>query len=54
LVGDLLLSIDGQLVHNVREVQHRLLSLNVGDQLAVVVIRGGATMDLTVTLADRG
>jgi S1-C subfamily serine protease len=54
LVGDLLLSIDGQLVHNVREVQHRLLSLNVGDRLAVVVIRGGATIDLTVTLADRG
>jgi S1-C subfamily serine protease len=54
LVGDLLLSIEGQLVHNVREVQHRLLSLNVGDALAVVVIRGGVTMDLTVTLADRG
>jgi S1-C subfamily serine protease len=54
LVGDLLLSIDGQLVHNVREVQHRLLSLNVGDRLAVVVIRGGATIDLSVTLADRG
>jgi S1-C subfamily serine protease len=54
LVGDLLLSVDGQLVHNVRAVQHRLLSLNVGDPLAVVVIRGGVTLDLTVTLADRG
>ncbi len=54
LVGDLLLSVDGQLVHNVQDVQHRLLRFKVGDPLAVVVIRAGATMELTVTLADRG
>ena len=53
-VGDLVLSVDGQSVHNVQDVQQRLLRFKVGDPLAVVVIRGGVTMDLTVTLADRG
>jgi S1-C subfamily serine protease len=54
LVGDLMLSVNGQLVHNVHDVQHRLLSLKVGDSIPVVVLRGGIKMDLTVILADRG
>jgi S1-C subfamily serine protease len=54
LVGDLVLSVNGQLVHNIQDVQHRLLRFKVGDPLAVVVIRGGVRVDLTVTLADRG
>src|SRR6202046_3800464 len=41
LVGDLIFSINGQLVHNVHDVQHKLASLKVGDPVAVVVIRGG-------------
>src|ERR1700761_4853267 len=53
LVGDLVLSVDGHLVHNVHDVQHRLASLKVGDSVAVVVIRGGVRIDLTVILADR-
>ena len=52
-VGDLVLSVDGRLVHNVHDVQHRLAVLKVGDPVAVVVIRGGVRIDLTVTLADR-
>jgi S1-C subfamily serine protease len=54
LVGDLVLSVDGHLVHNVHEVQHRLTNLKVGDPVAVAVIRGGVRIDLTVILADRG
>ena len=54
LVGDLMLSVNGHLVHNVHDVQHRLLSLKVGDSIPVVVLRGGVRMDLTVILADRG
>jgi S1-C subfamily serine protease len=54
LVGDLVLSVDGQLVHNVHDVQHRLAGLKVGSPVAVVVIRGGVRIDLTVILADRG
>jgi S1-C subfamily serine protease len=54
LVGDLLLSVDGQAVHNVHEVQHRLSSLKVGDPVVIGVVRGGVKMDLKVILADRG
>jgi S1-C subfamily serine protease len=53
-VGDLLLSVGGHPVHNVHDVQHRLASLKVGDPVAVVVIRGGVRIELTVILADRG
>jgi S1-C subfamily serine protease len=54
LVGDLLLSVNGQEVHNVHAVQHQISSLKVGDPVAVAVIRGGVKMDLKVILADRG
>ena len=54
LVGDLVVSVNGHLVHNVHDVQHQLLSLKVGDSIPVVVLRSGAKMDLTVILADRG
>jgi S1-C subfamily serine protease len=53
LVGDLVLSVDGQPVHNVHDVQHRLADLKVGDPVAVIVIRGGVRIDLAVILADR-
>ena len=54
LVGDLMLSVDGKLVHNVHGVQRQLSTLKVGDPVAVAVIRGGVKMDLKVILADRG
>ena len=54
LVGDLVLSVDGHLVHNVHDVQHRLAGLRVGSPVAVIVVRGGVRIDLTVILADRG
>jgi S1-C subfamily serine protease len=54
LVGDLMVSLDGQLVHNVHEVQHRLSGLKVGTPVAIVVLRGGVRMELTAILADRG
>src|SRR3984957_6165219 len=54
LVGDLMLSLNGDSVHDVHDVQHRLAGLKVGDPVAVIVIRGGVKIDLTVILADRG
>jgi S1-C subfamily serine protease len=54
LVGDLIFSVNGQLVHNVHGVQHLLSSLKVGDPVALAVIRGGVKVDLTATLGDRG
>ena len=53
LVGDLLLSIDGQPVQNIRDVQHQLSQRKVGESTAVVILRGGVKMDLRVVLADR-
>jgi S1-C subfamily serine protease len=53
-VGDLVLSVDGHLVDNVHDVQHRLAGLHVGDPVAAVILRGGVRIDLTVTLGDRG
>jgi S1-C subfamily serine protease len=54
LVGDVVLSVDGQPVHNVHDVQHRIAGLKIGSPVAVSVIRGGVKIDLTVVLADRG
>jgi S1-C subfamily serine protease len=54
LVGDLVLSVDGHVVHNVHDVQYRLAGLKVGSLVTVIVIRGGVRIELTVILADRG
>jgi S1-C subfamily serine protease len=54
LVGDLLLSVGGVPAQSVHQVQHQLAGFKVGDPLAIVVIRGGVRIELTVTLADRG
>ncbi len=54
MVGDLILSIGGEPIQGVREILHRLAGLRIGDTISLVVIRGGANVDLTVGIADRG
>ncbi len=54
LVGDLLVSLDGRSFESVREFLHRLTQLSVGQTVALVVIRGGNTVELTLTVGDRG
>jgi S1-C subfamily serine protease len=54
LVGDLIVSLNGNPVHDVRNALHRIARLSVGDSVSLVVIRGGARMELTLTVADRG
>jgi len=54
LVGDLIASLNGDPVNDVRDALHRVAGLNVGDSVALVVIRGGTRIDLTLTVADRG
>ncbi len=54
LVGDLIASLNGDPVHDVRDALHRIAGLSVGDSVSLVVIRGGARMELTLTVADRG
>ena len=54
LVGDLIVSLNGDPVHDVRDALHRIARLSVGDSISLVVIRGGARMELALTVADRG
>ena len=54
MVGDLILSVGGESVPGVREILNRLANLRIGDTISLVVIRGGAEVDLTVGIADRG
>jgi S1-C subfamily serine protease len=54
LVGDLIVSLNGDPVHDVRNALHRIARLSVGDSGSLMVIRGGARMELTLTVADRG
>ena len=54
LVGDLIVSLNGDPVHDVRNALHRIAKLSVGDSVSLVVIRGGARMELTLIVADRG
>jgi S1-C subfamily serine protease len=54
LVGDLVVSLNDNPVYSVREFLHRLASLRVGDSASLVVVRGGAKIDLTLHVGDRG
>jgi len=54
LVGDLIASLNGDPIHDVRDALHRIARLSVGDSVSLVVIRGGARMELTLPVADRG
>jgi S1-C subfamily serine protease len=54
LLGDLIVSLNGDPVHDVRDALHRIASLRVGDSVSLIVIRGGARIELTLVVADRG
>jgi S1-C subfamily serine protease len=38
----------------VHEVLHRIRALRIGDTISLSVFRGGARVDLTLSVADRG
>ncbi len=50
--GDLLLSIDGKDIDSMSDYNAALQGRSVGDQLAVVVLRGNRQLPLTLTLRD--
>jgi S1-C subfamily serine protease len=54
MVGDVIVSFNGEPVHGVREILHRLRASRIGDTISLAVLRGGAKLDLTVSVADRG
>jgi len=54
MVGDVIVSFNGEPVHGVREILHRIRASRIGDTISLAVLRGGAKLDLTVSVADRG
>lgn len=54
MVGDLIVSVNGEPVHSVREILRRLADARIGDKISLLVIRGGIRVELAVMVADRG
>lgn len=54
MVGDVIVSFNGEPVHGVREILHLIRASRIGDTISLAVLRGGAKLDLTVSVADRG
>jgi S1-C subfamily serine protease len=54
MVGDGIVSFNGKPVHGVHEILHRIHALRIGDTISLSVLRGGAKLDLTVSVVDRG
>jgi S1-C subfamily serine protease len=53
LVGDLVISLNGEFLHSVSEFQHRIAQLDIGASISLEVIRGGNKVTLTLIVADR-
>jgi S1-C subfamily serine protease len=53
LVGDLVISLNGEFVDSVPEFQHRIANLDIGASVSLDVIRGGNKMTLTLNVGDR-
>jgi S1-C subfamily serine protease len=54
MVGDVIVSFNSKPVHGVHEILHRIRALHIGDTISLAVLRGGAKLDLTVSVVDRG
>jgi S1-C subfamily serine protease len=53
LVGDLVISLNGESLHSVPEFQHRIANVDIGAPVSLEVIRGGNKMTLTLHVGDR-
>jgi S1-C subfamily serine protease len=54
MVGDVIVLFNGEPVPGLREILHRLRASRIGDTISLTVLRGGAKVDLTLSVADRG
>lgn len=50
--GDVITSIDGQIVSSPKDVMDAVMASSVGDVISVIVIRGDDTLDLSVTVGE--
>ena len=53
LVGDLLVALDGHPVESPQDLMDRLLDTPIGQPVSLRVLRGGAAVDVTVTVGER-
>ena len=54
MVGDVIVLFNGEPIPGLREILHRLRASRIGDTISLTVFRGGAKVDLTLSVADRG
>jgi S1-C subfamily serine protease len=54
MVGDVIVLFNGEPVPGLREILHRLRASRIGHTISLTVFRGGAKVDLTLSVADRG
>ena len=54
MVGDVIVLFNGEPVPGLRDILHRLRASRIGDTISLTVFRGGAKVDLTLSVADRG
>jgi len=53
VIGDILLSLEGQPVTHLENVQSHLHAGNIGKALAAKIVRGGALQSVNITIAER-
>jgi S1-C subfamily serine protease len=53
LIGDLIVGFDGEAVQDGEELVMRLRGDRVGRTLPLTVLRGGAALDVSVTIGER-
>ena len=54
MVGDVIVLFNEEPVPGLHEILHRLRASGIGDTISLTVFRGGARVDLTLRVADRG
>lgn len=53
LIGDILISLEGQAVTNLGNVQSHLQGENIGRTLAAKIVRGGTTREVAIAVSER-
>ena len=53
VIGDILISLEGQPVTHLENVQSHLQGENIGKTLAATILRGGTAQNISITVAER-
>jgi S1-C subfamily serine protease len=53
MLGDVLVALDGKPLHNLRSVQSYLFGGQIGKPVKASIIRGGAPIEVVITIGER-